>query len=80
MTVIEIKLDEHTLERLADKVAARVGQGSEGYLSAKQAAQYLSCPPSRIYDLVSLRQVRFVKDGRRTLFRREWLDECLESV
>ncbi len=50
----------------------------EPWLDVEQAAAYLACPKSRIYDLVQLRRLRHAKDGRNLKFRREWLDQALE--
>jgi len=71
---------EDAAERVADLVVERLAQDKpspSGYLNVAQAAEYLAAPRSRIYDLVSLRRVQHVKDGRRTLFRPEWLDAVL---
>ena len=48
------------------------------YLTVQQAAEYLACPKSRIYDLKARGRLRCCHDGRRLLFRREWLDEALD--
>jgi excisionase family DNA binding protein len=44
----------------------------------QQAAEYLSCPVSRIYDLVSLGSLTAHRDGRGLLFRRADLDAAIE--
>jgi len=44
------------------------------WLDVRAAARHLACSPKRIYDLVAQRRVRFARDGRRLLFRIEWLD------
>lgn len=46
----------------------------DGYLNLAQAAEYLAAKPSRIYDLVARNELHVARDGRRLLFRREWLD------
>ena len=74
MTTIEVRLDEATVVDIARKVATELGPLTEPWLNVEQAATYLACPPSRIYALVSLGKVQHAKDGRRTIFRREWLD------
>jgi excisionase family DNA binding protein len=48
------------------------------WLDVQAAADYLACPPSRIYDLVAQRRVRVARDGTRLRFRTEWLDAVLE--
>lgn len=50
----------------------------EPWLDVEQAAAYLACPVSRVYDLKALGRLRFAKDGRSLRFRREWLDQALE--
>jgi hypothetical protein len=51
------------------------GQGqSAGWLDVRAAARHLACSPKRIYDLVAEQRVRVARDGRRLLFRVEWLD------
>ena len=68
-------------DRIAERVVARlpVSSAARGYLDVDGAASYLACPRSRVYDLVAQRRVRHVKDGRRLLFRAEWLDAALED-
>lgn len=72
-------------DALVDAIARRVVQlmpSSAGapvspWLDVDQAADYLRCKPQRIYDLVAAGELRPAKDGRRSLFRREWLDAYL---
>lgn len=84
-----LRVDVASLEALvadlvAEQLEDRAVSEPEPWLTVEQAAEYLACPTSRIYDLVSLRKgdpdagVEFRKDGRRTLFRRTWLDAVLE--
>ncbi len=47
------------------------------WLDVDEAAVYLRCKPQRVYDLVAAGELRPAKDGRRSLFRREWLDDYL---
>lgn len=70
-----------TAEELADLVR-RVEElersrltRSEPWRNVEQAADYLACPRSRIYDLVRLGKLRHAKEGARLVFRREWLDD-----
>jgi excisionase family DNA binding protein len=69
------------VELLADRVAARVvehlPEPVEPYMTVAQAAEYLACPTSRVYELVERRRVRHYRDGRRVLLRREDLDAAL---
>jgi excisionase family DNA binding protein len=61
--------------RVADLVVDRVNRPPDTWLSRDQAAEYLACDPQRISDLVHEGRLRPARDGRRVLFRREWLDE-----
>jgi excisionase family DNA binding protein len=69
-------------ERLTPRLAERLGQNGapqSGWLDVAGAAEYIRCPKSRIYALVSANRISFHKDGSRTLFRREELDEYVRS-
>lgn len=67
-------------ERLAEVRPTRNGHSeSNGYLNVKDAAAYLACPKSRIYDLVQLGKVTPHRDGKRLLFRPSDLDACLDG-
>ncbi len=50
------------------------------WLDVHAAAAHLACSTKRIYDLVAQRRVRFARDGRRLLFRVEWLDQMVVEV
>lgn len=55
----------------------RAGQ-AEPYLDVDQAAAYMRCPKSRIYELSSSgKGPRFVRDGKRVLTRASWIDAYL---
>jgi excisionase family DNA binding protein len=79
------ELDDDALdalaERLAPRLAARLGQSEadSGWLHVAGAAEYVACPKSRIYALVSANRIPYHKDGSRTLFRREELDQWVRS-
>jgi len=68
---------------VADRVAALLAErlpaqrGPAPWLDVDAAAEYIACRPHRVYDLVAEGRVRCAKDGRRSLFRREWLDDYL---
>jgi excisionase family DNA binding protein len=47
--------------------------GDDGYLDVPGAAEFLACPKSRIYSLVSQKAIPFEKDGSRTLFEKDAL-------
>ena len=79
---VEIPLAGPALDALASAVAARLLESMDAksppsgipYLTTAEAAEYLRCKPQRIYDLVSMRQLPVLKEGKRSLFRREHLD------
>jgi excisionase family DNA binding protein len=82
MARIPVELADEDVERIADALARRLGQaagGAEGFMTADQAAEYLACDRARIYDLVGRGALRCAREGRRTLFKREWLDELLDD-
>jgi excisionase family DNA binding protein len=74
-------LDDQALDELAQRLASRLGAPApvDALLSVGEAADYLRCPKSRLYSLVSAKRIPFVKDGSRTLFRRSALDCWLEA-
>jgi excisionase family DNA binding protein len=65
---------EALARRVATLLAAQLAAPPDGWLDVEQAAAHLSCRAQRVYDLVSEGRLRRAKDGRRLLFRREWLD------
>ena len=74
-------LDDDALDTLAERLAPRLTEPAQtdGWLTVGEAAEYLRCPKSRVYSLVSARRIPFVKDGSRTLFRRSELDAWLHA-
>ena len=69
-------------DELLDAFAARVvellaARQPSPLLTVDEAADYLRCNRKRIHDLTSQRRIEFVKDGSRTLIRREALDRYL---
>jgi excisionase family DNA binding protein len=76
------ELPEDFVDQLARRVAELAREpdrhSAEPYLDVEQAAMYLACNKDRIYDLKAVGRLRYAQDGRRLLFRREWLDEVLE--
>lgn len=68
--------------RAAELVAERNGAGDrtdDGFLDVDGAAEFLACPKSRIYSLVSAKRIPFHKDGSRTLFDRGELREYVAT-
>lgn len=77
---VPAELVEMVAERAAELVADRFSErNAGGYLDVKGAAEFLSCPTSRIYALVSARRIPFHKDGSRTLFDRGELRQYVEA-
>ena len=80
---VEFRVPDEFVEGLARRVAELTAAGSHAkpspYLDVDQAAAYLACDRDRIYDLKAQGRLRYVKDGRRLLFRLEWLDDVLEA-
>jgi excisionase family DNA binding protein len=78
--VPELSFTEAELARLADllaeRVAARVARTP--WLSAREAAQHLRCPVSRIRKLTMTGELPAHHDGRRALYRRDELDAYIE--
>lgn len=60
---------EAIAERAAEILADRQGERT-GYLDVAGAAEFLACPKSRIYALVSADRIPYEKDGSRLLFDR----------
>jgi excisionase family DNA binding protein len=83
-----LQLQGAAIEILADQVAAVLEQRGvsepEPWLTVEEAAAYRRCSVRQIYRLVAERKgnpdagLEHRKEGRRVLFRREWLDEDLE--
>lgn len=78
---VELHLDDDWVDRLADAIAARIGNGAgpEAWVGVKRAAEHLSCKPQRIYNLVSAGAIPHRKDGSRVLFRLSDLDAWLSD-
>lgn len=78
-------LTETDLDQLAELLAPRLvdrfvkKSAAPTWLNARQAAEHMACPVSRIHDLVQLRLLTPRRDGRRLLFKREELDGYLEG-
>jgi excisionase family DNA binding protein len=70
---------EAVAERVVDLLGERLPTRPEPWLDVDAAAEYLAAPRARMYDLVAEGRLRCAKDGRRSLFRREWLDDLLEE-
>jgi len=71
------ELVEAVAVRVVDLLAGRLPAQRDGYLGVEEAAAYLACPKSRVYELVAAKRVRHYRDGRRVLFKAEDLDAVL---
>jgi excisionase family DNA binding protein len=82
-TSLAIDLPPELIETIVELVIERIAEDQvpveDGWLTVAEAADYLRCPKSRIYGLVSARRIPFEKDGSRTLFRRSKLDAWLQD-
>lgn len=80
-TVVPAGLVEVLARRAAEIALDSLGDSTRPspYATTEEAAGYLRCSRQRIYDLVSSRRLRAMKDGRRSLFRYEDLDGLLEE-
>ena len=77
MPELRFEVPDELVEAIAERVAERIERPAEPWLDVKQAAAYIAAPESRVYDLVSQGRVECRRDGRRVLFRREWLDTAM---
>jgi excisionase family DNA binding protein len=78
MSPLAVPLPDELVEELAGRVAALLTERQPastdaGYLDVPGAAEFLSCPPSRIYALVSASRLPVYRDGSRLLFDRNEL-------
>jgi excisionase family DNA binding protein len=79
---LTIELGDEAIDAIASRVVEILEDTearAESYIGVAEAAEYLACPRSRIYALVSARRIPFHKDGSRLLFRRSELEEWVES-
>ncbi len=70
---IPLEITDELLDVLAERVAARLADRTPedtqaGFLDVPGAAQFLACPTSRIYSLVSAGRLPVHRDGSRLLF------------
>ena len=70
---------EALAQRTAELLAECLQTAPTPWRDVHEAADYLRCQTHRIYDLASVGRLRCAKDGRRSLFRREWLDAVLDQ-
>jgi excisionase family DNA binding protein len=77
---VSVSLSDADVERIAQALRDAGGRefDAEPWYDVDGAAAYLACSRKRIYDLVSQGRLRVGRDGRRLVFRREWLDAVIE--
>ncbi|MFI5003818.1 MAG: helix-turn-helix domain-containing protein [Solirubrobacterales bacterium] len=73
------ELVEQIAQRAAAIMVEHKAPAASPWLTVGEAADYLRCPKSRVYSLVSAGRIPFVKDGSRTLFSRSELDAWLHN-
>lgn len=73
------ELVEQIAQRAAAIMVEHEAPAASPWLTVGEAAEYLRCPKSRVYSLVSAGRIPFVKDGSRTLFSRGELDAWLHN-
>lgn len=81
---VALDVPDELIDAIAERAAAIVlaaqnTPAAPRWLDTKSAADHLSCPPSRIHDLVALQKLTPRRDGRRLLFDRADLDAYVES-
>jgi excisionase family DNA binding protein len=76
MNALQIALPPELLDEIAQRAAELLAErldvalSGDGYLDVAGAAEFLACPKSRIYALVSTGRIPHAKDGIRLLFDR----------
>jgi excisionase family DNA binding protein len=86
MAALRVDIGEELIEQIARRAAELVAEhaepaevGGDGYLDVNGAAEFLSCPKSRIYSLASLGRIPHYHDGSRLLFDRAELREYVRA-
>lgn len=78
--MLSFDLNDAQLAELARRVAELLPVAeSTPWLDTKGAAEHLACSTDRVHDLVALRKLTPRRDGRRLLFKRQELDDYLET-
>ena len=81
---LALTLPEELLDSLVARVLERLKAEPEpkparGWMNVEQAARYLACGASRIYDLRAAERIPYRKDGSRLLFHPDELDAWLDQ-
>jgi len=86
MNPLALDFPPELVERIAERAAELVAEkhsddqaDAGGYLDVAAAADFLACPRSRIYGLVSAKRIPHHKDGSRLLFDRAELRDYVRN-
>ncbi len=79
MAELRLDIPDELADAIAERVVELLGAPAEPWLDVDAAAEYVAAPKSRIYDWLAQGRVEHRRDGRRVLFRREWLDAVLDG-
>jgi excisionase family DNA binding protein len=76
---VPVTLDEHALRAIAAASVEPAAASPLPYLTIPEAAELLRCSRQRIDDLLSQRRLERIKEGRRTLVRRDEIERWLKA-
>lgn len=77
---LQLELTDEQLDAIAARAAALVTPADgEGFIGVAAAAEFLSCPTSRIYALVNTKRIPHHRDGSRLLFDRQELRDYVRA-
>jgi excisionase family DNA binding protein len=84
VTALTLDIAEELVERIAERAAELVAERQdarveEKFVDVTGAAEFLACPRSRIYALVSAGRLPHHRDGSRLLFDRDELREYVHN-
>ena len=78
-----LQLPPELLEQIARRVLELLAErdtdmrAASPWMTTIEAAEYLRCPRSRVFDLTSQGRLRVHKDGARSLYLKQHLDDYL---
>jgi excisionase family DNA binding protein len=76
---VPVTLDDAALVAIAAEIQSTAVVQDSPYMTIPEAAAYMRCSRQRIDDLLSQRRLTRVKDGRRTLIRRDEIETYLNN-
>lgn len=84
MSPVAFELPDELIGQLAERVAAILAEREptkvgDGFLDVAGAADFLACPASRLYALVSAKRIPHHRDGSRLLFDRTELRAYVQA-